>query len=108
MESNLISIRQSERSNSMTRSMKRLSWITFIFLPATFSATLFGMNINLLQDNPDWRWFLLIGGICLSLSFTGWLTFKFSSLEEILEKAATKAFKRQKPHGHAEKAPKST
>ncbi|CAH0004853.1 unnamed protein product [Clonostachys byssicola] len=73
MEYNLVSLREAERSNSMAQSMKRLSWIT----------SLFGMNIDLLKDNPDWRWFLLIGGIFLSLTFTGWLVFKFTEFRSL-------------------------
>lgn len=34
------------------------------------------MNVNLLQDNPDWRWYILFG--CVSLVITGvlWLISK--------------------------------
>ena len=34
------------------------------------------MNVNLLQDSPDWRWYILFG--CLSLVVTGvlWLISK--------------------------------
>ncbi len=30
-----------------------LSWITFIFLPLTFVATFFRMNVDVLSDNPS-------------------------------------------------------
>lgn len=37
-------------------SLWRLSWVTFIFLPLTFVATLFGMNVDLLSENPSLKW----------------------------------------------------
>ncbi|KAH6965002.1 ankyrin repeat-containing domain protein [Fusarium venenatum] len=54
-----VSIHEAHKSASLGTSMKRLSWITFIFLPAMFASSLFGMNVNILEDNPDWRWYLL-------------------------------------------------
>lgn len=35
------------------------------------------MNINLLEDNPDWKWYILFG--CVSLVITGvlWLFSKW-------------------------------
>ncbi|KAH7220436.1 uncharacterized protein BKA55DRAFT_697488 [Fusarium redolens] len=51
-----VSINEAHKSTSLATSMKRLSWITFIFLPAMFAASLFGMNVDILENNPDWRW----------------------------------------------------
>ncbi|KAH7020439.1 cora-like Mg2+ transporter protein-domain-containing protein [Ilyonectria destructans] len=58
MEFNLISINEARTSTSMSRSMKRLSWITFIFLPLTFISGLFGMNVDILESNPSWWWYV--------------------------------------------------
>ncbi|KAL2812245.1 ankyrin repeat-containing domain protein [Aspergillus cavernicola] len=66
-------------------SIKRLSWITFIFLPLMFVSSLFGMNIDLLQNNPDWRWYLLFGGSSLLLNASIWIIFKYVSFETWLE-----------------------
>ncbi|RYO20391.1 hypothetical protein AA0111_g10086 [Alternaria arborescens] len=38
IEFNLVTIREARKSVTMSASLKRLSWITFVFLPATFSA----------------------------------------------------------------------
>ncbi|KAK1963978.1 hypothetical protein LY78DRAFT_659816 [Colletotrichum sublineola] len=35
------------------------------------------MNVDILQDNPDWRWYILLGGVFLILTVLGWLFFKF-------------------------------
>ncbi|CUS13966.1 unnamed protein product [Tuber aestivum] len=59
-----------------THSMKRLSWITFIFLPLTFIASLFGMNVNLLDGNPDWWWYIVLSGATLGLVLIIWIIVK--------------------------------
>ncbi|ENH71268.1 hypothetical protein FOC1_g10006125 [Fusarium oxysporum f. sp. cubense race 1] len=51
-------------------------WLGFIFLPAMFASSLFGMNVNLLSNNPDWRWYILVAGVVLTLTVVGWLIFK--------------------------------
>ncbi|KAJ5538533.1 hypothetical protein N7494_008012 [Penicillium frequentans] len=63
-------------STNEAASFKRLSWITFIFLPLMFVSSLFGMNVNLLQDNPDWRWYILFGGLTLVFTAALWLITK--------------------------------
>jgi hypothetical protein len=34
------------------------------------------MNVSILKDNPDWRWYLLFGGAFQILTLIGWLGFK--------------------------------
>ncbi|PYH99006.1 hypothetical protein BO71DRAFT_3305 [Aspergillus ellipticus CBS 707.79] len=62
-------------SISEAASIKRLSWIT----------SLFGMNVNLLDDNPDWRWYLVLGGASLLFTVIMWTLFKFVPIESWLE-----------------------
>ncbi|KAF4441559.1 ankyrin, partial [Fusarium albosuccineum] len=81
-----VSINEAHRSTSLATSMKRLSWITFIFLPAMFASSLFGMNVDILEDNPDWRWYLLFVGSLLLLTIVGWLFFKYFQFESWVEK----------------------
>ncbi|KFY79384.1 hypothetical protein V499_01625 [Pseudogymnoascus sp. VKM F-103] len=88
MEFNLVSINEARRSTTMSASMKRLSWVTFIFLPAMFASSLFGMNVSLLKDNPDWRWYLLFGGAFQVLTLTAWLSFKYIPIETWIESKA--------------------
>ncbi|KFZ13854.1 hypothetical protein V501_03493 [Pseudogymnoascus sp. VKM F-4519 (FW-2642)] len=88
IEFNLVSINEARRSITMSASMKRLSWITFIFLPAMFTSSLFGMNVSILKDNPDWRWYLLFGGASQVLTITAWLSFKYIPIETWIESKA--------------------
>ena len=34
------------------------------------------MNVNLLEDNPDWKWYLLFAGGLMLLTLIGWLMSK--------------------------------
>ncbi|KAJ6260022.1 hypothetical protein Dda_5667 [Drechslerella dactyloides] len=46
----LVSIDEAYRSREQAQSLKRLSWITFIFLPLLFAASLFDSNASNTQD----------------------------------------------------------
>ncbi|GKZ29624.1 hypothetical protein AbraIFM66950_005778 [Aspergillus brasiliensis] len=83
-----VSINEAHRSTSLATSMKRLSWITFIFLPLTFASSLFGMNVDILSDNPSWRWYPLIGGVLVLLTVAVWLSTKFTNVERWVETQA--------------------
>lgn len=47
---------------------------------ANFIQSLFGMNVNLLENNPDWRWYLAIGALFLLLTVAIWIIFKAFSV----------------------------
>ncbi|KAL4744377.1 hypothetical protein BDW72DRAFT_188654 [Aspergillus terricola var. indicus] len=70
----------------MNRSMKRLSWITFVFLPLMFIASLFGMNINLLESNPAWWLYVVFAAGTVVMTLSVWIIFKRNpGLEDKLE-----------------------
>ncbi|RPA72081.1 hypothetical protein BJ508DRAFT_79896 [Ascobolus immersus RN42] len=60
--SNILSIDEASRAREQNSSIKRMSWITFIFLPGLFVTVrtsfatlgLYGMNIDILKDHPHW------------------------------------------------------
>lgn len=54
-----VGIRDARHSLQLGLSMWRLSWITFIFLPLTFTVGFFGMNVNTFEDNPDIKWWFI-------------------------------------------------
>ncbi|KAK6337216.1 hypothetical protein TWF718_009998 [Orbilia javanica] len=82
---NLISIDEAYRSREQNTSLKRLSWITFIFLPMLFMSSLFGMNINLLAENPDWWWYLVWTIPCLILVMLFWFLYRIWDQRRIAE-----------------------
>jgi len=38
--------------------------------------SLFGMNINLLRDNPDWKWSLLVAALSCFFTMGAWIVLK--------------------------------
>jgi hypothetical protein len=56
-------VAQAKRSHNLTR-------LAFIFIPLAFVAALFGMNIDLLKDNPPWWYYLVIS---IPLTFLSWV-----------------------------------
>ncbi|KAG4291648.1 hypothetical protein FPRO06_13869 [Fusarium proliferatum] len=71
-----VSMIEARRSTAIATSMRRLTWMTFIFLPLMFASSLFGMNVNVLKDNPDWKWYILVVGATVILTICGWIGFE--------------------------------
>ncbi|KAF3905303.1 hypothetical protein ABW21_db0209500 [Orbilia brochopaga] len=82
---NLISIDEAYRSREQNTSLKRLSWITFIFLPMLFMSSLFGMNIDLLANNPAWWWYLVWTAPALTLVLLFWLVYRVWDQRRVAE-----------------------
>ncbi|KAL2820950.1 ankyrin repeat-containing domain protein [Aspergillus cavernicola] len=98
LEFNLTSIAEAQKSTSANRSLKRLSWITFIFLPLMFISSLFGMNVDILESNPPWWLYIPLAGGTIVLTMTVWMIFKRNSdIEDRIERRFFLFFKRQKP-----------
>ncbi|KAL5335196.1 cora-like Mg2+ transporter protein-domain-containing protein [Aspergillus crustosus] len=87
LEFNLTSIAEAQKSTSANRSLKGLSWITFIFLPLMFISSLFGMNVDVLESNPPWWLFLPLAGGTMLITLAVWIVFKRNSeLEDNIER----------------------
>ncbi|KAL5392771.1 hypothetical protein DPSP01_000470 [Paraphaeosphaeria sporulosa] len=54
-----VGIRDARHSLQLGLSMWRLSWITFVFLPLTFTTGFFGMNVDTFAENPSIKYFLI-------------------------------------------------
>ncbi|KAI5804826.1 hypothetical protein DFH27DRAFT_645136 [Peziza echinospora] len=85
----IISIDEAYRSREQNESMKRLSWITFIFLPLLFVSAgvnstigLYGMNIDLLRDNPPWTTYFYIATPVFILLLLVVLGLKFRLIQD--------------------------
>ncbi|KAK1495370.1 hypothetical protein CTAM01_08499 [Colletotrichum tamarilloi] len=85
LECNLVSIKEARQSVHSSTSMKRLSWITFIFLPLTFIGTLFGMNVDILDGKkPAWWTYVPFAAVTSLLTSVVWLLFKFTEVSRIM------------------------
>ncbi|KAL3444601.1 hypothetical protein BJX65DRAFT_283211 [Aspergillus insuetus] len=56
----LLQLEYARHSVQEARRVRRISSITFIYLPLMFVSSLFGMNIDVLKNNPGWYWYLLL------------------------------------------------
>jgi len=45
------------------------------FRPLSFRQNLFGMHVNVLEGNPDWRWYILFAAFCTVLRGALWKVF---------------------------------
>lgn len=55
-----VEIRDSRHGLQLNTSMWRLSWITFIFLPLTFTVGFFGMNVSTFSGDPSIKWYFIV------------------------------------------------
>lgn len=42
------------------------------------------MNVNILENNPDWHWYLLFLSMLLLLTLIAWLFFKYTEVSKYL------------------------
>ncbi|USP80094.1 hypothetical protein yc1106_07368 [Curvularia clavata] len=73
-----VGIRDARHSLQLGLSMWRLSWITFIFLPLTFTVGLFGMNVSTFESNPDIKWWFIVSFPVLAVVLILWYGVKHS------------------------------
>ena len=66
IETGLASIRESQRSIEEAVSVKRLTQLAFVFIPLTYSTSLFGMNIKEMTGNGPKLWIFLLISVCIS------------------------------------------
>jgi hypothetical protein len=68
----LVGIRDARHSLQLGLSMWRLSWVTFIFLPLTFTVGFFGMNVDVFRDDPPIKWWFIVSFPILLLVLILW------------------------------------
>lgn len=71
-----VAIRDARHSLQLNESLWRLSWVTIIFMPLTFVAGVFGMNVDLFADNPSFKWYFAVAIPLMVLVFMGWYLFR--------------------------------
>ncbi|KAH8771239.1 hypothetical protein BGZ57DRAFT_896399 [Hyaloscypha finlandica] len=57
---NIIGVRNAQAAQKYSESMGRITWISFIFFPLIAVSGLFGMNIDLLANNPSVKWYFIV------------------------------------------------
>ncbi|KAH9869191.1 hypothetical protein IAQ61_006396 [Plenodomus lingam] len=73
-----VGIRDARHSLQLGLSMWRLSWITFIFLPLTFTVGFFGMNVDVFAANPQIKWWFITSVPVLLTVLVLWYAVKHS------------------------------
>ncbi|KAL3455864.1 ankyrin repeat-containing domain protein [Aspergillus heterothallicus] len=67
--SSLLQLEYTRHSVEEADTISRISQFTFIYLPLMFASSLFGMNVDILRDNPGWYWYLLVATVFLSITY---------------------------------------
>ena len=67
IETGLSSIRESQKSIEEAVSVKRLTQLAFIFIPLTYTSSLFGMNIKEMNGGGPKLWIFLFVSVCISV-----------------------------------------
>jgi Mg2+ and Co2+ transporter CorA len=115
-----VGIRDSRQSLQLGTSMWRLSWITFIFLPLTFMATLFGMNVAVFQPEegpyPSFKWYFIVSIPFMILIIVVYMFIKSSLSASLSHSIPTQRgvyeqiynqFAQEHPHLWSENGPRS-
>ncbi|PQE04066.1 hypothetical protein CJF31_00003166 [Rutstroemia sp. NJR-2017a BVV2] len=60
--------------------------------------SLFGMNVDVLENNPAWWWYIPLAALLMFITFTVWIIFKRSEgLEDNLEQRFDRLFRFKRP-----------
>ncbi|KAF2133257.1 hypothetical protein P153DRAFT_363472 [Dothidotthia symphoricarpi CBS 119687] len=57
---NIIGVRNAQAAERYSKEVGAVTWITFIFFPLIAVSGMFGMNVDLLADNPPIKWYFII------------------------------------------------
>jgi hypothetical protein len=62
--------------------VKRLTELAFIFIPLSFVASIFGMNVDVLKDNQAPWWTVIVGSL-VTFAFIGFLFGSIAAVSEV-------------------------
>ncbi|OAL34736.1 hypothetical protein AYO20_05931 [Fonsecaea nubica] len=71
---NIIGARNAQAAENYSKEMGNITWITFIFFPLITVSGLFGMNVDVLADNPSIKWYFVVA-VPLTLLVVGMVLF---------------------------------
>jgi HPt (histidine-containing phosphotransfer) domain-containing protein len=67
--SSYLSLDESQRAITQSTRTAQLTVLAFVFIPVSTVASTFGMNVNVLKDNPPIYWFAGIGAVVALITF---------------------------------------
>ncbi|KAL3440400.1 hypothetical protein BJX65DRAFT_314820 [Aspergillus insuetus] len=73
----LLQLEYTRHSVEEAKTIRLISYITFIYLPLMFTSSLFGMNVNVLRDNPGWYWYLPFAAVSLGLTLFTYVVYRY-------------------------------
>ncbi|KAF2100037.1 hypothetical protein NA57DRAFT_75540 [Rhizodiscina lignyota] len=65
LNTNVANLEEARAAVEQGESLKRISWLTFIFLPLMFMASIFGMNVDWFANNPEAKWYFVAAAVQL-------------------------------------------
>jgi Mg2+ and Co2+ transporter CorA len=71
-----VGIRDSRHGLQLNTSLWRLSWITFIFLPLTFTVGFFGMHVDAFSTDVSIKWYFIVAVSLMAVVLLGWYVVK--------------------------------
>jgi len=71
-----VGIRDSRHGLQLNTSLWRLSWITFIFLPLTFTVGFFGMRVTTFSTDISMKWYFIAAVPLMAVVLLGWYIVK--------------------------------
>jgi hypothetical protein len=79
-------IEESRKAIEQSQRLKRLTMLATLFIPLTFSTSLFGMNVNILgQGDVDFWWFFVLCTPITLLAYAFYL-WDFGAIKKLLER----------------------
>ncbi|KAL3455729.1 hypothetical protein BJX64DRAFT_271823 [Aspergillus heterothallicus] len=72
----LLQLEYTRHSIREAQAIRLVSFIAFIYLPLMFTSSLFGMNVNILRDNPAWYWYLPFAAVSVGVTVSTYLIYQ--------------------------------
>lgn len=77
LNTNVASLEEARAAVEQGETLKRISWLTFIFLPLMFIASIFGMNVDWFVNDLTAKWYFVAATIQLVMVMAVYFGTKF-------------------------------
>ena len=83
LDESRMGIEHTKRSMEQSARVKRLTQLAFVFIPLSFSTSLFGMNMELLGTGTAKAWMLAVAvAVAYTLTCAVWIVIDWRNLRE--------------------------